>query len=309
MFRSDQPFLCQLPDEILQDRIITLLPLADQAALRCTSKLLYDISTRPFYRHVSLSAIPQIIKLCKVLTAKPAFASAVREFIVSSPKCVINGNEHSVLPDRIPRLSNIRRRLDGPLFISFLRIFSRTVALLHRVTILELNIFVGITNGPVPLILSEKCMFPLLRVLRILDISILSPAFLHRHPTLEHLGLKQILCPCETLFSEANRVFFPKLRTFIGPVKLLPFIIPNSAVFHAALMCGHILPEQRWVNLMLCLRKSRSPIWIFECHMRAFQQNMMFSMSYLPELRVLRLLDKYVWTEPVRNHTGHLLAR
>jgi hypothetical protein len=93
-------------------------------------------------------------------------------------------------------------------------------------------------------------------------------------------------------------VFFPKLRTFIGPVKLLPFIIPNSAVFHAALMCGHILPEQRWVNLMLCLRKSRSPIWIFECHMRAFQQNMMFSMSYLPELRVLRLLDKYVWTEP-----------
>jgi len=275
MFRMDQPFLCQLPDEILQDRIIALLPLADKAALRCTSKLLYDISTRPFYRHISLSVIPQIIKCCKVLIGKPAFAGVVREFIISSPQ----------------------RRLDGPLFVSFLRLFRRTVVLLHRVTVLELNIFVGITDGPVPLILSEHCLFPLLRVLRILDMSILSPAFLHHHPTLEHLGLKQILCPCELPVSDANRVFVPRLRTFIGPFKLLPFLIPNSAVFHAALMCGHILPGQRWVNLMMCLRKSRSPIWIFECHMRAFQKDMMFSMSYLPELRVLRLLDQYVWTE------------
>lgn len=90
MFRKDQPFLCQLPDEILQDRIIALLPPADQAALRRTSKLLYDITTRPLYRYVSLSTIPQILKFCIVLTAKPAFAGAVRAFVVTGrPRWVI----------------------------------------------------------------------------------------------------------------------------------------------------------------------------------------------------------------------------
>ena len=85
MFRRDQPLLHQLPDEVLQDRIITLLPSSDQAAVRRTSKLLYNVSTRPFFRYLSLSEIPQIVKCCKVLTAKPEFADAVRELIVVGP--------------------------------------------------------------------------------------------------------------------------------------------------------------------------------------------------------------------------------
>jgi hypothetical protein len=168
---------------------------------------------------------------------------------------------------------------------------------------IDLNIFLGISDGRFPLILGEQCMFPLLRELKVLDMSLLSPSFLHRHPTLEYLGLRQILCPCE-LPPEHRGGVSPKLRTFIGPFKLLPLVIPNSAVFHAGLMCGHILPMQRWVNLMLCLRQSRAPIWVFECHMRAFQKDMMLTMGhYLPDLRVLRLLDKHVWTEPVRNYS------
>ena len=88
MFRKGQPLLHQLPDEVLQDRIITLLPSADQAAVRRTSKLLYNMSTRPFFRYLSLSEIPQIVKCCKVLTAKPEFADAVRELIVAGPRWV-----------------------------------------------------------------------------------------------------------------------------------------------------------------------------------------------------------------------------
>ncbi|KIM82298.1 hypothetical protein PILCRDRAFT_475157 [Piloderma croceum F 1598] len=277
MFSRDQPLLHQLPDEVLQDRIITLLPSADQAAVRRTSKLLYNMSTRPFFRYLSLSEIPQIVKCCKVLTAKPEFADAVRELIIAGP----------------------RRRLDGPLFPSFLRLFARTVVLLRRVTHLDLNIIVGLAGPVVPSILSDQCDFPLLRELKLLDMSLLSPTFLRRHSTIEHLGLRQILCPCEPPVFDEHRVVVPKLRTFIGPFKLLPFVIPNSAVYHAGLMCGHILPPLRWVNLMLCLRKSSVPIWVFECHMRAFQKDMMFAIGdYLPELRVLRLLDKHVWTEP-----------
>jgi hypothetical protein len=86
MFRKDQPFLYQLPDEVLQDRIIALLSTTDQAAVRRTSKLLYNISTHSFYRYLLLSDVPQILKCCRVLVAKPAFAKAVRLFVISNAK-------------------------------------------------------------------------------------------------------------------------------------------------------------------------------------------------------------------------------
>ena len=170
-----------------------------------------------------------------------------------------------------------RRKFDGPIFRSFMDIFSQTIPLLHGVTRLHLNIFIEIAEGFVPIILGEHCVFPQLRELRLLDMGILSPAFLRRHPTLEHLALGQILCPCELAPLGELTGIVPKLKTFLGPFKLLPHVIPNSTVFHVGLMCGHILPGQRWVNLMLCLRKSRAPIWVFECHMRAFQVLIVYS--------------------------------
>ena len=45
----DQCFFYKLPNEILQDKLMVLLPQSDLAAIRRASTLLYDLSTRALY--------------------------------------------------------------------------------------------------------------------------------------------------------------------------------------------------------------------------------------------------------------------
>ena len=85
MFRRDRPILFQLPDEILQDRIMTLIPRPDLASLRLTSKLMYTLSTRSLYRILDFKSPAQIVKCCKVLIANPAYAELVRVFDICGP--------------------------------------------------------------------------------------------------------------------------------------------------------------------------------------------------------------------------------
>jgi hypothetical protein len=82
-------FLYDLPDEILHDQIVHMLPQSDLAALRRASKLFYDFSTRPLYRRISLTKLPQLVKCCKTLT-NPNFNAAelVHAFMIDIPKSV-----------------------------------------------------------------------------------------------------------------------------------------------------------------------------------------------------------------------------
>lgn len=197
-----------------------------------------------------------------------------------------------------------RRQLNSSMLPSCLRLFSRTVRLLRRVVHLDLNVFIGMGS---PFILDDSCEFSRLRNLKLSDMSVISPSFLRRHQMLEHLAVRHIICPCEAPLSTTHMIHLPNLKSYIGPLKLIPLIIPGSSICHAGLLCGHNLPASRWVGLMLHLRQSRAPIWVFECHMRAFQKDMMFAIGkYLPDLRVLRLVDQYVWNGQVRtSDTGN----
>lgn len=142
--------------------------------------------------------------------------------------------------------------------------------------------------------------FPHIRKLTISDMRVISTRFLKRHPTLEDIAVSQMLCACTLPATEQFSIRMPNLRTFIGPIKIAPNLVPGSRIYHVGLICGHLLPNDRWFDVIMRMSLSRARILVFECHIWAFQSGMMLALGqYLTDLRVLRLLDRHVWTEPV----------
>ena len=97
----DQCFLYQLPNEILQDKVMVLLPQSDLAVIRRTSTLLYDLSTRALYRRISVTKPSQLVKCCKTLVDTKLRVEMVHEFVIdilrsARPGHFIGTMSHSV---------------------------------------------------------------------------------------------------------------------------------------------------------------------------------------------------------------------
>jgi hypothetical protein len=88
----DQCFLYKLPNEILQDKLMVLLPKSDLAAIHRASTLLYDLSTRALYRRISLTKSSQLVRCCKTLVGTNFRVEVVHEFVIDIPRSVCPGH-------------------------------------------------------------------------------------------------------------------------------------------------------------------------------------------------------------------------
>jgi hypothetical protein len=86
--RMDQCILYQLPNEILQDKLMVILSQSDLAAIRQASTLLYDLSTRALYRRIYLTRPSQVVKCCKTLVDTKFHVEVTHEFVIDIPRSV-----------------------------------------------------------------------------------------------------------------------------------------------------------------------------------------------------------------------------
>ena len=98
--------LYRLPNEILQDKLMVLLPQSDLAVIRRASKLLYDLSTRALYRRITLVKPSALVKCCKALMDENFRVEMVHEFWINIPRsaytghCVMMSNTVNAQSDR-----------------------------------------------------------------------------------------------------------------------------------------------------------------------------------------------------------------
>ena len=86
-----QSLLYWLPNDILQDNFMPLLPQGDLAAICTSSKLLYHLANCALYQHIVLVKPLQLVRCCKTLMDTHFHVELVHKLCIDFPRfaCII----------------------------------------------------------------------------------------------------------------------------------------------------------------------------------------------------------------------------
>jgi hypothetical protein len=276
----DQCLLYQLPNEILQDKLMALLPQTNLAAIRQASRLLHDLSTRVLYRRITLVKPSQFVKCCKVLMDTKFHVELVHEFVVNFLRFA-----HIVLAILLRRLT-LLSRVD--LLPSMIRLLMGTLKCLCFLRLLYVQIK---PHNGIQAVVDACLTFPYLRSLGLGRTFHVDGSFLQSLSNLEYLDFALT----ELSVSDTEQYLscpFPRLKGYIGFATHIPCFIPGSAVRTTIIRCSILLPGAHWIELMACLRQSTVPIKEFSVGPLALQTDMIMTIpDYIPDLHVLILMQ------------------